>query len=143
MAHEITRRAVFGTAGLAGVALMVPSIAVATASPASSEIERQWHDRCVAYREFEGDPDVLEDNERANEYWDRIDATEIAILNSADSGTRATELRLWVAWSHCDETNRPAVAQGDVPALLSIRHRLDWHEKLIFAAILNLRGEVL
>ena len=111
------------------------------AVPDAAAIEQHWQDRCAAYREFEADPDVLDNNERANDYWDRIDVTEIAILNSPDTSIRAAELRLWVAWSHCEGRNRRAVSQEDVPALLAIRPSLDWQEKLIFTAILNLRGE--
>ncbi|MGJ3629835.1 hypothetical protein AB5I41_28930 [Sphingomonas sp. MMS24-JH45] len=65
----------------------------------------------------------------------------MAILNNPDTSTRAAELRLGLAWSHCDETNRTAAAQADVSALRDIHASLNWHEKLIFAAILNLRGE--
>ncbi len=141
MTTQTTRRALIGGVGLAGVALVAPAIAATASRQTGAFIERHWQDRCAAYREFDADPNVLDDNERANDYWDRIDVTEEAILNSPDTSVRAAELRLWVAWSHCDETNHGAVAQGDVPALLRIRDALDWHEKLILAAILNLRGE--
>jgi hypothetical protein len=141
MTTPTIRRALIGGAGLGGAALIAPAIVATASRPTGVLIERHWQDRCAAYREFDADPDVLDDNERANDYWDRIDVSENAILNSADTSVRAAELRLWVAWSHCDETNRGAVAQGDVPALLRIHDALDWHEKLIFAAILNLRGE--
>lgn len=144
MEINTSRRALIGGAGLA--AIMVTAPIVASALPGSASIERHWLDRCVAYREFEADPDVLDDNERANDYWDRIDAAEIAILNSPDVTARAAELRLWVAWSHCQPSSHgtdvgPLVALGDVSALHRIRDSLDWNEKLIFAAILYLRGE--
>lgn len=144
MTMQTTRRALVGGVALAAVALVGP--AAASMLPTASSIEDHWQARCAAYREFEADPIVLDDNERANDYWDRIDATEIAILNSPDASPRAAELRLWVAWSHCHPSNYGTdagrlVAQGDVPALRRIRSTLDWHEKMIFAAILNLRGE--
>ncbi|MEH3099813.1 hypothetical protein [Sphingomonas adhaesiva] len=136
--HATGRSMVAGT-GIAAMLVAVPT--AASSLPAISSIEKHWRDRCIAYREFEADPVALDDTERANDYWDRIDAAEVAILNNPDTSTRAAELRLWVAWSHCDETNRTAVSQADVPALRGIHASLDWHEKLIFAAILNLRGE--
>jgi len=140
MTYLIARRAPASDACVAIVPSPMSRSAVGAASDAAA-IEQHWEDRCAAYREFEADPDVLADNERANDYWDRIDVTEIAILNSLDTSIRAAELRLWVAWSHCDGRKRPSVSQGDVPALIAIRASLDWHEKLIFGAILNLRGE--
>lgn len=139
MTMHTTRRALVGSVGLAAVALVGP--AAASMLPVASSIEDHWQARCAAYREFEADPIVLDDNERANDYWDRIDATEIAILNSPDASPRAAELRLWVAWSHCDGRNREGVSQGDVQALRHVHSSLDWHEKMIFAAILTLRGE--
>jgi hypothetical protein len=139
MSPHTTRRDLIAGTGIAAVLAAAP--VRARALPTIANIEKHWLDRCIAYREFEADPVVLDDNERATDYWDRIDAAEIAILNSPDTSTRAAELRLWVAWSHCDETKREAVAQGDVPALRRIHSDLDWHEKLLFAAILNLRGE--
>lgn len=139
MSSQPTRRTLIGSAGLTAVVAAVPFAASAVPDP--SNIEQHWQARCTAYREFDADPLVLDDDERANGYWNRIDAAEIAILNSPDTSRRATELRLWVAWSHCDEANRTAVAQGDVPTLRRVHASLDWHEKLIFAAILNLRGE--
>ncbi|WP_375249260.1 hypothetical protein [Sphingomonas sp.] len=139
MTMHTTRRALVGGVGLAAVALVGP--AAASKLPKASSIEGHWQTRCAAYREFEADATVLDDNERANDYWDRIDATEIAILDSPDTSIRAAELRLWIAWSHCDDRNREGVAQGDVQALRRVHSSLDWHEKLIFAAILNLRGE--
>ena len=138
MSSHTNRRSILAGAGIATVLAGLP---VAAPALPSSSIEKHWRDRCIAYREFEADPIVLADNERANDYWDRIDAAEVAILNNPDTSTRAAELRLWVAWSHCDETNRTAVAQADVPVLRGMHASLDWHEKLIFAAILNLRGE--
>jgi hypothetical protein len=136
-----SRRALIGCAGLAAIGAAIPL--AASALLANSAIERHWRDRCAAYREFEADPDVLDDEERANAFWDRIEATEVAILNSADVSPRAAELRLWVAWAHTDHGAQldNLVAQGDVASLLKVRDHLDWHEKLIFAAILNLRGE--
>lgn len=139
MNPNTTRRTLIAGTGLAAVLAAAPI--AARALPTCAGIEEHWRDRCTTYREFDADPAVLDDNERANDYWDRIDAAESAILNSPDTSIRAAELRLWVAWSHCDETNRTAVAQGDVEALHRIRRSLDWHEKLIFTAILNLRGE--
>lgn len=139
MSPHTSRRALIGGIGVVAIASTAP---FATAAQSySSSIEKHWQDRCTAYREFEADPVVLDDHERANDYWDRIDAAEIAILNSHDKSTRATELRLWLAWSHCDGRNREGVAQADVQALRRVHSSLDWHEKLIFAAILNLRGE--
>ena len=140
MTHLNAKRAPAGDARVATVPLPMSQSAVAAVRGAVA-IEQHWQDRCAAYREFEADPDVLADNERANDYWDRIDVTEIAILNSPDTSIRAAELRLWVAWSHGEGGNRAAVSQGDVPALIAIRSSMDWQEKLIFAAILNLRGE--
>lgn len=139
MSLHTTRRSMIAGTGIAAMLATMPT--AASGLPAIASIERHWRDRCSAYREFEADPVVLDDNERANDYWDRIDATEIAILNSPDASTRAAELRLWIAWSHCDGRNREGVAQGDVQALRRVHSSLDWHEKMIFAAILNLRGE--
>lgn len=139
-----SRRALIAGAGLAALTTTLP--VVAHALPSSFSIEQHWQARCQAYREFEADPEVPDDNERTNDYWDRIDAAEIAILNSPDTSARAAELRLWVAWSHANPSHAAGRASnfvelGDVSALLRIRSGLDWHEKLIFAAILNLRGE--
>ncbi|RDE05577.1 hypothetical protein [Sphingomonas aracearum] len=129
---------------LAG-AVALTAFAAAGILPAApchaASLEAHWQARRRAYAEFDADPDSLDDPEVGQRYWDRIDAAESAILNSPDTSTRAAELRLWVAWSHCDATRREAVAQGDVTALLRERAKLDWQEKLIFAAILNLRGE--
>lgn len=105
-----------------------------------ADIEQAWADRCTTYREFDADPDLLNDHERANDYWDRIDVAENAILSSPAAGIRAAELRLWVAWSHCQPSFSGAVAQGDALAIQRQHDDLDWHEKLIFAAILDLRG---
>lgn len=138
MSPHATRRSIIAGTGIAAVLAAMP---IAAPALPMSNIEKHWRDRCIAYREFEADPEALNDSERANDYWDRIDAAEVAILNSPDTSNRAAELRMWVAWSHCDETNRTAVAQADVPALRGIHASLDWHEKLIFAAILHLRGE--
>jgi len=143
MHAETTRRALFGAAGLASVAIVTPAIAAIT--HADTDIERHWHDRARAYREFEADPHVMDDDDAADPYWARIDAAEIAILNSPTSTPRAAEIRLWVAWSHTRSSSVAAsdvlVAQGDFAALQNAQPRFDWHEKLIFAAIGNLRGE--
>ena len=140
MLSKPSRRALIGGAGLAAV--LVASPVVASATPPLSNIEQQWQSRCQAFLVLANDPD--DDEEKVA--WDRIDAAEVAILHSPDNSTQATELRLWVAWSHADMSRVAGpvsrlVSQGDVPALLSIQPDLDWHEKLLFAAILNLRGE--
>ena len=125
---------------LTGGAAAIATSAVCIAS-APDSIEYHWQARRQAFQEFEADALVLDDAVTAQNYWDRVDAAEMAILNSPDTSPRATEIRLWVAWWHTDVTHREAVSQGAVAALLPIRNDLDWEEKLIFAAILNLRGE--
>lgn len=143
--NDTSRRALLGGAGLAMMAVTAP-IARARRS-SGSDIERHWRERCLAYREFETDPDVPDDAERTQDYWDRIDVAEIAILNSPDRTLRAAELRLWVAWSHNGPSHYqgsdagPLVAQGDFAALQMLRPQLDWSEKMLLAAIGNLRGE--
>lgn len=134
-----TRRAMIGGAGLA-----VLGVAVAATGPAAaSEIERHWQERAQTYREFDADPVVLYDHESAKPYWARIDAAEEAILASTDSSTRATEIRLWTAWSHTDRELGTAITQGDTATLRAHFDDLDWHEKLLFSAILALRGEAM
>ena len=133
-----SRRALMGAAGLA---VMAATTVPAAALLPLSEIERHWQQRCRAYREFEADPFVLEDDNRAKSYWARIDAAEIAILESSDSSARATEIRLWTAWSHTDRELAEAIMQGDVATLRPRYADFDWHEKLLFTAILALRGE--
>lgn len=102
-------------------------------------IDQIWQDRCTTFRAFENAPPM--EDESAIAYWDRRNEAEVAILASPDTSARAAEIRLWVAWSHYDETDRTEVWLGDAAALLPIRDDLDWNEKLLFAAILNLRGE--
>lgn len=134
MLSNPTRRA-------AAVATAVP--VVASAMPLAPTIEHHWQKRCQAFRVLANDPS----NDEENSAWRHIDAAEVAILDSPDISARAAELRLWVAFNHQDysyeavpERDR-AVEQGDVAYLLTMRDNLDWHEKMIFAAILNLRGE--
>ncbi len=139
-----SRRTLIGWVGLAAVAGTIS--AAAGAMPAASSIEAHWQDRCRAFREFEADDRVPDDLDLTQAYWDRIDAAEIGILESPDTSARAAELRMWVAWSHADPSHVAgracdSVRQGDVSALRRIQRGLDFHEKLIFAAILNLRGE--
>lgn len=134
-----TRRAFIGGAGSTAVLAATP--VVASAMPVTLPLERHWQSRCEAFRTLWDEPDVDEDAA-----FERIAAAEIAILNSLDTSPRAIELRLWIAWSHTDTSNVVArvgtkVAQGDVAGLLRIRPHLDMHEKMLFAAILNLRGE--
>jgi hypothetical protein len=141
---QTTRRALIGGAGLAGVALMAPAIAAAAVNSADKQIEQHWQERCRAYRAFETDPEVPDDDERAQGYWDRIDAAEIGILNSTSNTQRAAEIALWVAWSHAHPStagNPAAVDQGDFAALRAVFRRLDWHEKMMFRALAALRGE--
>ena len=142
---ETTRRALFAVAGLASLAIVTPALAAVAGPSDDADIERHWHARAQAYREFEADPHVLDDDDAADPYWARIDAAEIAILNSPASTPRAAEIRLWVAWSHARSSSLAGsdvlVAQGNYEALQNAQPRFDWHEKLIFAAIGNLRGE--
>jgi len=144
MATQTTRRAMIGGAGLAGVALIMPAIAPAAGNPVDTQIERHWQDRCLAYREFEADPETPDDDARTQAYWGRIDAAEAGILNSTSNTQRAAEIALWVAWSHASPSpagNYAAVDQGDFAALRAVFPRLDWHEKLMFRALAVLRGE--
>lgn len=140
-AKTTTRRALIRGAGIAAALAAAPI--VASAMPLPSTIEAQWQSRCQAFYVLANDPD--DDQEKAA--WDRIDAAEIAILNNPGASIRAAELRLWVAFDHVDHSYEAvperdrAIEQGDVAYLLKIRDNLDWHEKMIFAAILNLRGE--
>ncbi len=106
--------------------------------------ERHWQDRCAAFREFEADARVLDDQEAQDSYWGRIDAAEIAILASTFRTRRTAELQLWIAWSHyrpSSSTIKKLVMQGDYAALTRRRGDLDWNEKMLFAAITTLRGE--
>lgn len=143
------RLATSAAAYAGGAAIVGGGIALAgeakSATPTDHEIERHWQDRARAYREFEADLYVLDDDDAATPYWDRIDAAEIAILASTSTTPRANEIRLWVAWSHAPSSSAAAgdalVAQGAYTELRSVQRRFDWHEKLIFAAIGNLRGE--
>jgi hypothetical protein len=141
VANTTTRRALMRGAGITAVLAAAP--VVASAMPLPSAIEADWRSRCQAYRILAADPDDKEKNDAL----DRIEAAEIAILNNPDTSVRAAELRLWIAFESVDhsynaipERNR-AIEQSDVAYLLTIRENLDWHEKMIFAAILNLRGE--
>lgn len=139
MQIDLSRRTLLGGSG--GLAVMAAT-AVPTAFRGSvSDIERHWQDRRRAYREFEADPRVLDDDQHASPYWARIEAAEEAILGSRDTGARATEIRLWTAWSHTDRELAEAITQGDVAALRPRYADFDWHEKLLFTAILALRGE--
>lgn len=143
---DTSRRALFGGAGLIAVA----ALAKCGSTPAHADtddagIERHWSARCAAFRAFENDPLTPDDTDRSNSYWDTIEELEIAILGSSDTSLRAAEIRLWVGWSAIGPSAMNgvdlAVRTGDLPALRQMRHRLDWHEKMLFAAILNLRGE--
>lgn len=133
------------SAAIVGGGIALPSEARG-ASPADHAIEQHWRDRARAYREFEADPHVLDDDDAALPYWDRIDAAEVAILAGPSVTARATEIRLWIAWSHSPKSaatrqQDTSVAQGDFAALRTIQPRLDWHEKMLFVAIATLRGE--
>lgn len=144
MASPTTRRALLRAVTIAPVALAAPGLATTVTLPRTGgDIERHWQDRCAAYRAFNADDATYTDPDREWAYWDRIDAAEAGILNSPENGARAAEVKLWVAWSHYPNTGDrdPDIAQGNVPALRAVRDDMDWHEKLIFAAILNLRGE--
>ena len=138
MQTDLSRRTLLGGGGLAVMAVAVVPAAARAHMP---DIERHWQERARAYREFEADPSVLDDELYAKPYWDRIDAAEEAILGSRDTSARATEIRLWTAWSHTDRELAEAITQGDVAALRARYADFDWHEKLLFTAILALRGE--
>jgi hypothetical protein len=147
MTVRTSRRSLFGGAGLIAVAALAKcgSTPAHAAADHDALIEKHWDARCAAFRGFEGDPLTPDENDRSNFYWDTIEEAEVAILESRSTSLRAAEIRLWVGWSL---TNHPriagvdlAVRTGDVASLLPIRHRLDWHEKMLFAAILNLRRE--
>lgn len=139
MATTPTRRAMLGAAGLAIAAVALP--AAASTFHRGAGIEQHWQDRAQAYRESEADPIVLDNDERSQSYWARIDAAEAGILASRDTSARANEIRLWTAWSHTDRVLAVAIEQGDVATLLPRFASLDWHEQLLFTAILALRGE--
>jgi len=147
--RDMIRLATSAAAYAGGAAIVGGGIALAGeakgATPMDREIERHWQERARAYREFEADPHVLDDDDAATPYWTRIDAAENAILASTSTTPRANEIRLWVAWSHAPSSSAAAgdvlVAQGDYAELKKAQRRFDWHEKLIFAAIGNLRGE--
>lgn len=146
MTAHISRRALFGGAGLIAVAALANCGSTpAHAATGDAGIERHWRARCAAFRAFEDDPLTPDDTDRSNSYWDKIEEAEVAILGSSDTSLRAAEIRLWVGWSAIGPSAMKgvdlAVRTGDLPALQKMRHRLDWHEKMFFAAILNLRGE--
>ena len=138
MPTNVSRRALLGSGGLAVIAATTIPATVLASMP---DIERYWLERARAYREFEADPLVLDDEHHAGPYWARIDAAEEAILASQDTRARATEIRLWTAWSHTDRELAEAITQGDVAALRPRYADFDWHEKMLFTAILALRGE--
>lgn len=140
MRTNVSRRALLGSGGLAVIAATaIPAVALASIT----DIEQHWQERARAYREFEADPLVLEDDARAVRYWNRIDPAEAAILASSDNSPRAVEIQLWTAWSHTEREMGHAITQGDVATLRRRFSDFDWHEKMLFTAILALRGEKL
>lgn len=146
MVVHTSRRALFGGAGVIAVAALAKCGSTpAYAADHDALIEKHWDARCAAFRGFEDDPLTPDDNDRSNFYWDTIEEAEIAILESSSTSLRAAEIRLWVGWSLTDHPRIAgvdlAVRTGDIASLLPIRHRLEWHEKMLFSAILNLRGE--
>ena len=111
-------------------------------------IQDAWQERCLAYACFEVDPD-WEDAEVAAKYFKLIDAAEVEIANHPAVTPLAIELRLWIALSHAGTSCLTrmasgvsvAIEQGDIDTLRAVHAELDWQEKLILIAILNLRGE--
>ena len=143
MGTTITRRAAMTGAASASI-IMAAGGAAAMIPTSRDEVEYHWQDRCIAYREFEADAQVLDDHEVETAYWRRNDAAEIAILASTLRTRRTAELQLWIAWSHYEPSSsaiEKLVNQGDYAALASMRGGLDWNEKMLFAAITTLRGE--
>ena len=110
---------------------------------AARSIEEIWQERRELFDAYCADDSTFDDPAKDQSYWDRIDQTEVAILSHPDTSVRAAEIRLWIAWWHCNPTRIDAVAVGHVEAHRRHHEKLDWHEKLIFAAILNIRGESL
>lgn len=147
MIVQPSRRAVIGGSGLIAMAALAKcgSTPAYAAADDDALIEKHWEARCAAFRAFEDDPLTPDDNDRSNFYWDTIEEAEVAILGSSDTSLRAAEIRLWVGWSAIGPSAMKgvdlAVRTGDLPTLRQMRRRLDWHEKMFFAAILNLRGE--
>lgn len=119
-----------------------------TCQPAPRSIEDIWQDLCRAYTAFNADP-KWEDAEVAASYFDRIDKAEMDIVEHPCATRRAAEIRLWIAlrYTATSSVSRQgsriahAIEQGDAAPIIAARDELDWQEKLIFAAILNLRGE--
>jgi len=139
----MTRRAALTGAASASI-IMAAGGAAAMIPTTRDEVERHWQDRCAAFREFEADAQVLDDQEVQDAYWRRIDAAEIAVLASTFRTRRTAELQLWIAWSHYEPSSSTVerlVMQGDYAALARMRAALDWNEKMLFAAITTLRGE--
>lgn len=147
MVVHTSRRALFGGAGLIAAAALAKCGSTPAYADADHDalIEKHWNARCAAFRGFEDDPLTPDDNDRSNFYWDTIEEAEVAILESRSTSLRAAEIRLWVGWSLTDHPGIAgvdlAVRTGDIASLLPIRHWLEWHEKMLFSAILNLRGE--
>jgi hypothetical protein len=142
--ERTTRRAAFGAIGSIAAAGLIAGHAARAA--VSSQIEKLW----AEYRAIRRESETLDidDDDASVSLWNRLSRVEQAIIDCDDAGTRAAEIKLWIAldhsggWGHSlTRASETLIPDEDTVGLRAMFVGLDFDAKAVAAAILALRGE--
>jgi len=145
MGTETTRRALLGGAGLAGVVLAAPSIAITaplTHASRGGEVEAAFTDWKATRDELNRtEDDSTEDPNHP--IWARLKRAEAIMRDSPEAGPRVAEIRLWLSLTGdlLYDAEHKALQREDADWLLANADEPEFTTIMALRAIKALRGE--
>jgi len=139
------RRSLLASIPAAALAVTIPATALA-ANESDATIKAAWAQWLQTRADYNAAP-VPEDDAQhkaqlieEQRQWAIMDEAEETIRATAATTPQGAQIQLWVALIHSVTTREEeeAVLRRDLSAIAAFDHELDWHARLIVAAIRSL-----